>query len=65
MEENKVLYKKQRNKCVYLHRRTINVYFNKVTKAGVPTNEHFWKLSKSFLTNKRFLENAEIMLRIK
>ena len=49
------------NKCVYLHRRTIKVYFNKVTKAGVPTNEHFWKLIKSFLTNKRFLENAEIM----
>ena len=49
------------NKCVYLHRRTIKVYFNKVTKAGVPTNEHCWKLIKSFLTNKRFLENAEIM----
>ena len=38
------------------------MYFNKVIKAVVPTNEHFWKLIKPFLTNKRFLENAEIML---
>ena len=60
-EENKAIYKKQRNKCVYLRRKAIKVYFNKVTKTGVQSNKDFWKLIKSFLTNKGFLENAEIM----
>ena len=31
-------------------------------KTGVQTYKDFWKLIKPFLTNKRFLENAEIML---
>ena len=33
-----------------------------MTKTGVQTNKDFWKLIKPFLTNKGFLENAEIML---
>ena len=33
-----------------------------MTKADIRTNKDFWKLIKPFLTNKRFLENAEIML---
>ena len=33
-----------------------------MTGTGIQTNKNFWKLIKSFLTNKRFLENAEIML---
>ena len=31
-------------------------------KTGVQTYKDFWKLIKPFLTNKGFLENAEIML---
>ena len=61
-EENKAIYKKQRNKCVSLRRKAIKVYFHNVTKTGVQTNKDFWKLIKPFLTNKGFLENAEIML---
>ena len=38
------------------------MYFNNVTKTGVQTNKNFWKLIIPFLTNKGFLENAEIML---
>ena len=56
------IYKRQKNKCVSLRRETIKVYFNNVTKTGVQTNTDFWKLIKPFLTNKEFLENAEIML---
>ena len=33
-----------------------------MTKTGVQTNKNFWKLIIPFLTNKGFLENAEIML---
>ena len=38
------------------------MYFNIVKKNGVQTNKDFWKLIEPFLTNKRFLENVEIML---
>ena len=38
------------------------MYFNNVTKTGVQTSKNFWKLIIPFLTNKGFLENAEIML---
>ena len=37
-EENKAIYKKQRNKCVYLRRKAIKMYFNNVTKTGVQSN---------------------------
>ena len=33
-----------------------------MAKAGGQTNKDFWKLIKPFLTNKGFLENAEIWL---
>ena len=61
-EENKAIYKKQRNKCVSLRRKAIKVYFNNVTKTAVQTNTDFWKLVKPFLKNKGFFENVEIML---
>ena len=63
IEENKAIYKKQRNKYVSsLRRKAIKVYFNNVTKTGVQTNKDFWKSIKPYLTNKGFLENVEIML---
>ena len=63
IEENKAIYKKQRNKYVSsLRRKAIKAYFNNVTKTGVQTNKDFWELVKPFLTNKGSLENAEIML---
>ena len=39
-EEHKAIYKKQRNKCVSLRRKTIKVYFNIVTKTDVQTNKN-------------------------
>ena len=42
IEENKAIYKKQRNKYVSsLRRKAIKVYFNNVTKTGVQTNKDF------------------------
>ena len=32
-----------------------------MTKTGVETNKDFWELIELFLTNKGFLENAEIV----
>ena len=61
-EENKVIYKKQKNKCVSLRQKVIKVYFNNVMKRGAQTNKYFWKLIKPFLTNKGFFEAEEIML---
>ena len=61
-EENKGLYKEQRSKCVSLRQKEIKVYSNNATKIGIQTNIDFWKLIKSILTNKGFLENMEIKL---
>ena len=40
-EKNKAIYKRQRNKCVFLRRKAIKEYFNNATKAGVQTNKYF------------------------
>ena len=61
-DENENLYKKQRNKCVLIRKKSIRNYFNKITNENMVTNRHFWKISRPFLTNKWNLENAEIML---
>ena len=61
-EENKTIYKTQRNECVSLRQKAIKIYFNNMTKTVVQTKKVFWKLMKAFLTTKGFLKNAEIML---
>ena len=61
-EENEKLYKKQRNKCVSIRKKSIRNYFNKIANENVVTNKNIRKIIKSFLTNKWHLENAEIML---
>ena len=32
-------YKKQRNKCVNLHKKAIKMYFNNITKSGIIENK--------------------------
>ena len=61
-EGNEKLYKKQRNKCVSIRKKSIRNHFNKIANKKVVTNRNFWKIIKPFLTNKGYLENAEIML---
>ena len=37
-------------------------YFCNITSKGLVTNRKFWKIIKTFLTNKGFLDNSDIML---
>ena len=61
-KENETSYKKQRNKCVSLRRKSITQHFSKITSKGIMTNKQFWKTMKPFLTNKGCLENNDIIL---
>ena len=55
-------YKKQRNKCVKIRRKSIKDYFKKITSKGVMHNKQFWRVIRPFLTNKGFLQNNDITL---
>ena len=61
-KENETSYKKQRNKCVSLRRRSITQHFSKITSKGIMTDKQFWKAMKPFLTNKGCLENNNIIV---
>ena len=59
--ENWEIYKKQRNKCVNLRKKSIKMFF----KDKIPqctSSKLFWKTIKPFLTNKGFIENNKITL---
>ena len=43
-EENEKLYKKQRNKCVAIRKKSIRNYFNKIANGNIVTNRNFWKI---------------------
>ena len=58
----KKLYKKQRNRCVAIRKKSIRNYFNKIANRNIVTNRNFWKIIKPFLSNKGHLENVDIML---
>ena len=55
-------YKKQRNKCVSIRKKSIKNYFKKIANETIVTNKNFWRIISPFLTNKRHLENAEFIL---
>ena len=61
-KENEALYKKKRNKCVSLRRKSIKKYFDDITNYGIPTNKNFLNLIKPFLTNKGHLNHQDIMI---
>ena len=42
-KENEKLYKKQRNKCVAIRKKSIRNYFNKIANGNIVTNRNFWK----------------------
>ena len=43
--ENELAYKKQKNLCVSIRRKSITNYLNKYSDNGLETNKSFWKLS--------------------
>ena len=62
MKENKTLYKKQRNKCVSLKRKSIKKYLNGITKYRIALNKKVWNLTKPFLTNKGHFIHQDITI---
>ena len=60
--ENKLAYKKQRNLCVSIRRKTITNYLNKFTDKGLETNKSFWKFIKPFLTNKGTFTDCDMTI---
>ena len=60
---NSKLYEQQRNKCVSIRRKSIKHYFSNITSNGIITNKNFWKVIKTFLTNKGYLQNSDTVLR--
>ena len=62
-EVNEKLYKRQRNKCASIRKKSMKQYFSNITSKGTVTNREFWKTMKPFLTNKGSLDNSDIMLR--
>ena len=60
--ENKAAYKKQRNKCVKIRRKSIKRYIDKISEKGIETNKSFWNFMKPFMTNKGMIANKDITL---
>ena len=56
-----VKYPNQR-KCVKLRKKSIKLYFSKVTQNGIVTNKSFWKVIKPFLTNKGCIDGNKISI---
>ena len=60
--ENRIKYKKQRNKCVSLRKKAIKSHFESITRNGIMSSKNFWNTIKPFITNKSGLTNNDIML---
>ena len=60
--ENVLAYKKQRNICVSLRRKSLKKHLKSITEKGINNNESFWNFIKPFLTNKGFIGSNKITL---
>ena len=60
--ENRINYKKQRNKCVSLRKKAMKSYFKTITSNGMMSNKTFWNTVKPFITNKNGLTNNDITI---
>ena len=60
--ENKAAYKKQRNKCVKIRRKSIKRYMDKISEKGIKTNKKFFDFIKPFMANKGMIANKDITL---
>ena len=50
--KNKAAYKKQRNNCVIIRRKSIKQYMDKASEIGIETNKSFWNFIKPFMQIK-------------
>ena len=60
-EDNWANYKKQRNFCVNLLRKTKTEYFQKLNVKDLSDNRKFWKTIKPFFSNKGLNSNKPIL----
>ena len=61
-EDNWANYKKQRNLCVNLLRKSKTEYFQKLNAEDLSDNRKFWKTIKTFFSNKG-LNSNKLMLK--
>ena len=52
MEESRLLYTQQRNKCVFLSRKTKINYYGNLNEKDITDNKNFWKTVKLLLSDK-------------
>ena len=57
--ENEQGYKKLRNLCVSVRRKSITSYLNRFSVKGLKTNKSFWKFIKAFLAAKDSLTDRD------
>ena len=62
--ESFLAFKKQKNICKSLNKRTKKNYFSKITSNGVMGNKQFLNTVKPFLMSKGFLHNQDIAFHI-
>ena len=60
-EEDRQRFRKQRNLCVFLLRKTKRSYYSNLNEKNVIDNRKFWKTVKPMLSNK-FVNNEMITL---
>ena len=60
--ENVLAYKKQRNICVSLRRKSLKKHLKSITEKGINNNKSFWKFIKLFYTNKGSIGSNDITL---
>ena len=59
-----MVMKRAKNYCNNLTRTTKNNFFQRVIKSGFANSEKFWNTVKPFLTNKGFLTNDNISMKV-
>ena len=59
---NKAAYKKQRNKCAKITRKSIKRYMAKVSEKDIETNKRFRNFIKSFMADKGMTASNDITL---
>ena len=62
--ENFLAMKRAKNYCNNLTRTTKKNFFQSVTKSGFANNKKFWNTVKPFLTNKDFLTDDNISIKV-
>ena len=55
-------FKRQRNKCVAIKRKSIRTYFSLLTKDNGHNNKKFWSAVKPFLSDKGTKKSKDIVL---